>query len=55
MDVYIIRAYNRPEDARPCLIITYKNKNAAVKRAQKAKETFSRVEISKNDLWRELQ
>jgi hypothetical protein len=55
MDVFVIRAYIRAEDDWPCMIITYKSKSAAIKRAQKAKETFPRVEISINDPWRELK
>lgn len=45
MKIFVIRCYNRTDDAWPCLVMSYKNKRKAVKRADKAKLTFPKVEI----------
>ena len=45
MKLYIIRCYNREHDKTTCLVMTYKQKRAAEKRAEKARATFYKVEI----------
>jgi hypothetical protein len=45
MKLYVIRCYNRETEKTPCLVQAYKQKRAAMKRAEKARETFCKVEI----------
>ena len=49
MKLYIIRCYNREADKRPCMVLAYKQKRAAEKRAAKARATFYKVEIIHSD------
>lgn len=49
MKLYIIRCYSRESDKTPCLIMAYKQKRAAEKRAEKARATFYKVEILYSD------
>lgn len=45
MTFYVIHCYNRETAKTPCLVMTYKQKHAAIKRAEKARATFPRVDI----------
>jgi hypothetical protein len=45
MKLYVIHCYNHETAKTPCLVQAYKQKSAAMKRAEKARETFYKVEI----------
>lgn len=45
MTIYIIHCYNNKNDKYPCLYLEYKRKNAAYKRAEKARAVFGRVDV----------
>lgn len=47
--MFYISCFASASDTRPCMILSYKTKKAAIQRAEKAHLTFDRVEVTESN------